>query len=316
MKYLAIRYIEDTNPTWFRPELGPMEDLTADIKRHGVKVPVLLRSDFLLIDGARRVVAAKNLGLETVPVQICNGWADVLQYFRPAEPDCYPMDWLTLLEFWGVVLKPMHQNYRFMASARTRKFNEEIGVTKGTKKDPYSGYLTDLSNLYKVHPSTIRLFRDYFTRLGRIGDRFPTFVQGVKDALPQGEAARNLNSSRVLKAVFESLVRGQVPEHEALDMFKARLVEAATSEKPRVPRAQIRLNQYAPATSVKELDKVLTLLSHLTFQIHDYQNFELTEPEGREFLARLSESTTELTGFRKRLQAAMTQASPSAKEED
>jgi len=63
----------------FNPEL--MEELTASIKENGILQPLTVREleggDFELIAGERRLRAAKDAGLETVPVYILSVDADV-----------------------------------------------------------------------------------------------------------------------------------------------------------------------------------------------------------------------------------------------
>ena len=66
-----------------RQEFNPeqMEELTASIKENGILQPLTVREleggDFELIAGERRLRAAKNAGLETVPVYILSVDADV-----------------------------------------------------------------------------------------------------------------------------------------------------------------------------------------------------------------------------------------------
>jgi ParB-like chromosome segregation protein Spo0J len=49
-----------------------VEAVAAAIKRFGFRVPVLAKSDGSLIDGHLRVKAAKHLGMEEVPVVLCD----------------------------------------------------------------------------------------------------------------------------------------------------------------------------------------------------------------------------------------------------
>jgi ParB/RepB/Spo0J family partition protein len=50
-----------------RIDFGDLTELTASIKRHGVRNPVEINSDNELVDGFRRVKAAKAAGLKTIP---------------------------------------------------------------------------------------------------------------------------------------------------------------------------------------------------------------------------------------------------------
>lgn len=49
-----------------------VEQVAAAIKRFGFRVPVLAKSDGSIVDGHLRVKAAKHLGMEEVPVVLCD----------------------------------------------------------------------------------------------------------------------------------------------------------------------------------------------------------------------------------------------------
>ena len=51
--------------------------MMASIREFGFPVPVLARSDGMVIDGHLRLKAAQRLALPTVPVVICDQWTDV-----------------------------------------------------------------------------------------------------------------------------------------------------------------------------------------------------------------------------------------------
>ncbi len=50
--------------------------MAGSIKEYGFKVPVLARSDGLVVDGHLRLKAAMELGIETVPVILCDEWTE------------------------------------------------------------------------------------------------------------------------------------------------------------------------------------------------------------------------------------------------
>ncbi len=53
-----------------------IDQLAASIKKWGWTVPVLVDSEGQIIAGHGRILAAKKLGLEDVPVVIAHGWTD------------------------------------------------------------------------------------------------------------------------------------------------------------------------------------------------------------------------------------------------
>ena len=296
---LPIRDIRNSNPAWFRTDMGDMDGLTASVKEHGVQKPVLLRSDFLLIDGARRIEAATNARLKDVPVKIINTWEEVMKAFRPADPDCYPMDWPTLLDFWYTVLKPIHQDFRIIAAVTTRRSGGPTG-----KKPSYSGFVNDLSELYNSPPGTIKLIRDHLARIRRVEKQYPIFAAGVFESLPTGEAARNLYQGRVIKAVFQNLITGEYTEEEALAIFRSRLRQAGMSQRPRVPRAEVHLDTSSTIVSATFVRNLLEVLTRIGLQAREFRNFKITAEDAEEFNETISTAVSEVNGLRRRLKLA------------
>ena len=103
---LPIKAILDANPAWIRGSddevVGDLFDLKRSIQIKGVLVPVLLESDNRVLDGARRLLAAHDLGHEVVPVSIINNWDQAYDAFvavRKAEQQnrlSVPMDLFAL----------------------------------------------------------------------------------------------------------------------------------------------------------------------------------------------------------------------------
>lgn len=55
------------------------------IKEFGFKVPVVARSDGAVVDGHLRLMAARHLGMETVPVVLADEWTEAqVKAFRIA----------------------------------------------------------------------------------------------------------------------------------------------------------------------------------------------------------------------------------------
>jgi ParB-like chromosome segregation protein Spo0J len=50
--------------------------MAGSIREYGFKVPVLARSDGEVIDGHLRLKAAASLGMESVPVTLCDDWTE------------------------------------------------------------------------------------------------------------------------------------------------------------------------------------------------------------------------------------------------
>lgn len=309
MPELLVKYLRDANPVPYRSDLGPLDDLVADIQEKGIREPLLITHDFGMIDGFRRLAAAERLHMETVPIQVISSWADLTRNFRPAEEDCYPYNWEDLMVLWTGALKPLHQQHRFKAAISTRR--------TGIKPDHprhYSEYVIDIAAMYGLHPTSVKTIRDYIHRLSTLEAQYPVFVKGVRALLPSGEAARNIAASRVIKAVMDKLTHtDKWTQEEALTVLEQRLEAATTSDRPRVPRVtNIKLDRDAPVTSKKLLDNTVTILDQVAMQTRGFVNFNMTNEEVDEILDGLVYAVTEFNSLRKRLQASIEPPAPPA----
>lgn len=60
-----------------------VDKVAAAIREFGFRVPILAKSDKTVVDGHLRLKAAKKLGLETVPVMLCDDMTDAqIKAFR------------------------------------------------------------------------------------------------------------------------------------------------------------------------------------------------------------------------------------------
>jgi hypothetical protein len=60
-----------------------VDKVAAAIREFGFRVPILAKSDKTIVDGHLRMKAAKKLGLETVPVMLCDDMTDAqIKAFR------------------------------------------------------------------------------------------------------------------------------------------------------------------------------------------------------------------------------------------
>lgn len=85
---LPLRDIFAANPSWIRDDLGSLTDLKRSMERNGLQVPVLLTREHEAVDGARRIVAAKQLGWKDINVVVTDDWQKVkahLVHTRSAE---------------------------------------------------------------------------------------------------------------------------------------------------------------------------------------------------------------------------------------
>ncbi|GAA2516796.1 ParB N-terminal domain-containing protein [Rarobacter incanus] len=81
-----------------RTDLGDLEPLVASIKREGLLQPITVTPDGLLVCGARRLAAIKQLGWKTVNVWVRSGISDRLGQLLAEQDDNVLHKPLTLLE--------------------------------------------------------------------------------------------------------------------------------------------------------------------------------------------------------------------------
>lgn len=300
---LAIKYIADANLAWARRDLGPLDALKRDIRANGVRKPLLVHEDFLMIDGARRLVAARAAKLDVVPVIICRDWDDILANFRPVEQDCLPMDWPDLHAFWANVLKPIHAKQQRINASRTRR----EGVSSTHTEGAYSGYIVELAALYGVEPGTAKLFRDYIVKLNRMKNQYPDFVSGMYERFPRGEQARDLVKTRFIKALVDRMNAGSLTVTEALTIFDIRLRTTTTLKTYRRGQHSGRLiDKRAPAIAFTgEVAKLVDKLEHLASSACEFRNFKGSTDDAKALIKRINASVSEINTMRKRIDLAI-----------
>lgn len=138
---VPIEVIENANPAYVRERMDGIVHLARSIDQIGMLNPILTTPDYLIMDGARRLEAAKLLRWKTVPVVATRDWETILvrmtQARVPAGPGPTPlvpepMTYLETSDLIRRILRPLESADRAALSARSRK--------AGKKRD---GYVTD-----------------------------------------------------------------------------------------------------------------------------------------------------------------------------
>lgn len=297
---LEIRHILNANPAYARSDLGPLDSLTKSIEAHGIRVPLLIKPDFFLIDGARRLVVAKRLGLKTVPVRMIQTWDELLKYFKPAESSCLPMNWPDLIEYWYTSLEPIYRQIRTFNTVQSRR----RGTTE--KKPLYSKFIIDLATLYKTTPSAIKMTRDYVKRLQSKQEIYPYFCTEVLARLPTGEAARDLTQSKYIKMTIENVVNGRFTQEKGITVFTRRLsgelyISSSHNGRGGTPPAAAP-DRSALVRSFNEVNTLADMIENLATESEAFRNFDLTRPEGEKVLARIKSAVSTITRMRRRLE--------------
>ncbi len=97
---VPLKTIFDANPRAIRDDLGDLGELSASMDQEGLKVPIVLTPDFRIIDGARRLQVAYELGWTEIWAVATDTWDTIAGIFVKAlafEAKGYPflkMRWL------------------------------------------------------------------------------------------------------------------------------------------------------------------------------------------------------------------------------
>src|SRR6202163_1197336 len=86
---------------------GAVDRMCASLQEFGFKIPVLARSDGVVVDGHLRLKAARKLGITEVPVILCDEWSEAqVKAFRlMVNRSVTWADWddeLLALELWEI----------------------------------------------------------------------------------------------------------------------------------------------------------------------------------------------------------------------
>lgn len=306
--HLTIKHITDSNAAWARSDLGPLDQLVSSIRKHGVRKPVLIQEDFLMLDGARRLVAAQKAGLTVLPVIICRTWADLVDNFHPTDADALPFDWVDLPDLWGITFRGLQYRQQRLNAGVTRKATIAAAAGNVSIDDDaystYSRYTHELADIYKVEPSTIKLLRDYLSRMKKMREEFPTLVDGLYSRFPTGEDARDLTRCRYIKSIIERVRRGELSEQDGLVLYDIRTKDTGPTFTYRRARSRdATVDASAKPVTLNQLEKMVTVLEQVAITADGFRNFNNSNLEAvQNCITRISESVSFITSMRRRLE--------------
>lgn len=174
-----IRNILNVNWTWVRKNVAGTEEqrneLADSLNRDGMLLPVLLRKDLVVVDGARRLlVAREDLGWNQVPVLITDDWARATQHYADAvklAAEGYPhvpMDWFELAELCTEILPKVYDKRR---EELTDQFYQNKIQGTPTRKIPH--YTRGLAELLGIPFSQLNLIREMVSVVLRLESASP-----------------------------------------------------------------------------------------------------------------------------------------------
>jgi hypothetical protein len=326
---LSIRDIRNANPVWLRSadNLYPLDGLQASIKDEGMRLPVLVRPDFVMLDGARRLLVAERLHWKSVPVTVANDWATVARHFKQVnklEAEGLPhrrLTWVELDELWVTLLKPVHGHVRREQTVRERVRRAGLrkkGVPESEviREPAYTGFVTDLAELFNMKPIHVKLIREIFHTYRELKDTTPEIVDPFEQLLARAEETGVETASTMRQFVrnvklgtFTVNEAGRRAEKSLNNAFAApwRLTRRTSQdiEDDATGRREIFGGQpNPPVTTLPAVQNLTKLLEQLSWDAGQFQNFGDIEPVHFVALAStIRTSVNRINAMRRRLEA-------------
>jgi len=160
---LPIEHITNVNPVWIREDLGDLGPLAKNLKKEGQRQPILVDSTYRVIDGARRIEAAKKISWSTIFVVVARDFFVVSDHLVESQGTDYqlPHDIFAKIELIGI-LRQMYGPHVRALSAKTRgqRYPKELA-------DRATGSAVDIPRALGLSPNTTeelgrirRMYRD------------------------------------------------------------------------------------------------------------------------------------------------------------
>lgn len=177
---LPVKQIRDTNLSWVRRDAEPTSDddeLLQSLRDNGMQLPILLTTELVVADGARRFLRAERLGWREVPVVVTTDWNVVTQYLenaRKLEANGAIHDPMTWAEIVDLVAGPLDLLYRrrrlergraTRAAAAERRARGEHSTGRKTAETDYTAEAADALGWRR---SDLKSVRELYWALDRI----------------------------------------------------------------------------------------------------------------------------------------------------
>jgi ParB-like nuclease domain len=322
---LPIQDIRNSNPVWLRSadNLQPLDALAKSIQRHGMLLPVLVRPDFVMLDGARRLLAAEKLGWTEVPVIVANSWTIVLRYYEQLNkiesetPGSFnkQLRWSELDELWSVLLKPIQHDQRMAQAVNERRRRARLRQQGLPEKDvrhndsdnAYTGYVKDLADMFQIRPIHVKLVRDIFHSHRELKS-MPGF-EGPFARLLQMAEGLGIQTSSTMRQ-FTRNIRGGMPIKEATERAEHSLNNSFKAPWRRALRPEDASNREAPEglvhtpiseDKVQALTKLIDQLSMESARFHVFEA-DITLDVAKQISSTIRTAVNRINAMRRRLE--------------
>jgi hypothetical protein len=297
--------ILNANPAWFRGEITDLDSLAASIKKVGLKVPVLLTRDLVMIDGARRVMAYKQLGFDDIPVILTDSWDEVVDYYlslRKHEAAGLPyqrMKWEELDQLWRLGLVPLYLPKRYASQRQTlraKKRGEPL-------PQPTMGVNHDLGPMFNMAQGTVKAIRDLFTSLRRVQEA--RSKQAVQEAKRLIDLVEGRNSQGRTEGIYSlrndlrDLASGKLSAMELKHRVESR-IHVREGPKNRLQQ-QYNRELRVPKTESQEVIDFCGVVTHFGDEAERLRTFDAdlnVEP----LIKQLRTTVNRLNALRRRLE--------------
>jgi hypothetical protein len=314
---LPIKDILAANPSWIRNDLGSLRDLEASVRQQGMLLPILLASDFRMLDGARRVAVAQRLRWKEVPVKVTDDWDQIVAYYKRAnEPKMLPelrlpMRWGELDWLWSNVLKPAHEIKRRSQMGVIRRANIKRRA-KGedtSRISPYTGYTHDLAEMFQCAPSDIKTLRDTYRAIGLMRETHPAYVEKLMTLISEHETFLGITYVSKLRRGVRAVLNGDVSPEQALVTLK-RSLASPKQVRPRGDSASTRYlsfpDERQPTISLQAVRNLAQMLEQLSWEAANFRNFEdPTEEFVTEIGKQIKDAVLRIQSMRRKLEHSL-----------
>jgi ParB-like nuclease domain len=267
---VPLQDIFNANPAIIREFIGDIDDLMESMDLEGLKVPVLLQPDFKIIDGARRIQAALNLGWETIPAIATNDWETIedtflktLKWERKGLP-FLPMRWLELQEQRDILVQIRAASPRGRrAPARPR------GTGRDKTRGPYSKVDLDLQPLLRVSISDLKGIQTTAGLLKRIEVEHPDRFQEALEKVMEIEASGNSPwANRPLQLILKPSSLDPAPADERAAKKQSQQFGAAVNVLRTVCRELVDIGNVNAALAPEEARKFFNVINQSLVDLH------------------------------------------------
>lgn len=318
---IQISDLLNANAGWARDDMGDIDALTQDIRKRGVLIPIVVAApDYLVLDGARRIVAAQQAGLKQVPMTWCRDWPTAVEALKVSvqQPDAYPMTWAELLVVWDHIFKPLSNKYRY-------HIGNVVSRRNGTKKPRgigYSDYGVQLAEIYSTTPGAIKTFRDGWSLLRNTQESEPEFYAKMTEAIAtvmKDPANRDIPRGRQIKyAVHRIQMHGLRTTVEEVVQTFCDMVTGPQITGKRATTSYLSRGSYVhrsePPVASATIHNWVMKLEQLAQQGDLFLNFKEDEAAANALAGRITVAVRQIHATRRRLENSIQQKAEEANE--